>query len=158
MIDAHNYRKVLFKCNNCNSTFQERQLLKEHKENCEVKVKKKKRLNLQQILQEVESKEFLDDSEENVTCPVCVVDVSKYDLKDHILLKHKKVDEEQSCELCDRKYKSKSSLREHIKIVHESEENSEQCNVCKQKFRSLKYLQNHKRNVHHLGNVYFFNP
>lgn len=156
MIDAHNYRRVLFKCYNCNSTFQERKLLTVHKDNCEIKAKKKKKLNFQQILREVESKEFLEDREENVTCPICMIEVSKYHLKGHLLAEHKKVDEEQSCAICSRKFKSKMTLREHIKLVHEAVEDSAHCNMCGQKFKSAKYLQNHKRNVHPSGELLLF--
>ncbi|XP_035457309.2 zinc finger protein 652-A-like [Spodoptera frugiperda] len=155
MMTAHNYRRVLFKCQLCQSTFQERKLLNIHRQECQPEQKVRKRKTFQQILRDVEAKYYVGDQQallEPVSCPICLLELPKYCLKEHLLNEHRKPDVILTCGRCNRNFKSKLTLREHVKLVHEAVEDSEECELCGQKFRSLKYLSNHKRNVHPSGN------
>ncbi|XP_052748371.1 zinc finger protein 680-like [Galleria mellonella] len=151
MVNAHNYRRILFKCQICCNIFQERQLLVVHRKECRPPQKRHKRKSFQQILREVETSEDTGNDFENVTCPICVLELPKYCLKDHLIAEHSNPDMILTCGKCNRNFKSKLTLREHIKLVHESIEDSVECELCGQKFRSPKYLSNHKRNVHPSG-------
>lgn len=154
MINTHNYRRVIFKCSICHTTFQERKLLNIHKEECKPQPKTRKRTSFQQIMMEVENTYFKDDQNlwETVSCPICLLDLPKYSLREHLLNEHRKADVILTCGRCHRNFKSKLTLREHVKLVHEAVEDSAECELCGQKFRSMKYLANHKRNVHPVGN------
>ncbi|XP_068627368.1 zinc finger protein 157-like [Battus philenor] len=150
MRNVHNYRRMLFKCRICENTFQERKLLLIHKKECLPPPKKAKRRTFQQIMREVESS--LDtNSYEIVTCPICLLEMAKYSLKEHLVSAHSKPGTALSCARCQKNFKSRLTLREHVRLVHEAVEDSVACDVCGQKFRSYKYLSNHKRNVHPSG-------
>ncbi|XP_047040019.1 zinc finger protein 724-like [Helicoverpa zea] len=153
MINAHNYRRVLFKCHTCQNTFQERKLLTIHQQECQPEQKVRKRKTFQQIMRDVETKYFMEEQDllEPASCPICLLDLPKYCIKEHLLNEHRKPDVILTCGRCNRNFKSKLTLREHVKLVHEAVEDSEECELCGQKFRSLKYLSNHKRNVHPSG-------
>lgn len=115
----------------------------------------RKRTSFQQIMKEVEAKYFTNDQDllETVSCPICLLDLPKYCLKEHLVNEHQKPDVILTCGRCNRNFKSKLTLREHVKLVHEAIEDSQECELCGQKFRSLKYLANHKRNVHPSGKL-----
>ncbi|KAG6463937.1 zinc finger protein 808 [Manduca sexta] len=152
MINAHNYRRIAFKCHICQNVFQERRFLLVHRQQCRPPQKHHKRKTFVQIMKEVENSFTENDNLlESVACPICVMEMPKYCLKEHLLTEHRKPEVTLTCEVCKRNFKSKLTLREHIKLVHEAVEDSEQCELCGQKFRSLKYLANHKRNVHPTG-------
>ncbi|KAJ0184147.1 hypothetical protein K1T71_000570 [Dendrolimus kikuchii] len=150
LMNVHNYRRVMFKCHYCGSVFQEKKLLYVHRADCKPPPKRSKRKTFAQIMREVEDKYLGEDQNqyETVTCPICVLEMPKYCLKEHLLTVHKKVDVSCDCPHCGKTFKSKLTLREHVKLVHEAIEDSVACEKCGQKFRSMKYLSNHKRNVH----------
>lgn len=149
---VHNYRRVCYKCNYCGSIFQEKRLLYIHRAQCKPPPKRSKRKTFAQIMREVEDKYSEDQNQfETVTCPICVLEMAKFCLKDHLLSVHKKVELSSECPHCGKTFKSKLTLKEHVKLVHEAIEDSVECELCGQKFRSLKYLSNHKRNVHPKG-------
>lgn len=151
MVNAHGYKHIYFKCQICCSIFKERDSLTIHKSDCRVPVKKKIRKSMNQLIREVEAI-VAEDCFEYGTCPVCMMELPKGKLKDHLITEHKKKeDENPRCEKCHRDFKNRLTLREHVRLVHESIENSVCCDQCGQKFRSNKYLQNHKRNVHPRG-------
>ncbi|XP_013163462.1 PREDICTED: zinc finger protein 652-like [Papilio xuthus] len=150
MINAHSYRRLQLKCRICDTTFQERKVLIIHRKECQPPAKKAKRRTFQQIMREVESS--LDTNiYDMVTCPICVLEMAKYTLKDHLINAHSNPDMVLTCAKCNKNFKSRLTLREHVRLVHESIEDSVECELCGQKFRSYKYLSNHKRNVHPKG-------
>lgn len=151
MINSHGYRRMHFKCQICRSIFKERDSLTIHKTDCKAPVKKKVRKSMNQLIKEVDAI-VAEDYFDYGTCPVCMIELQKSELKNHVITEHKKKeDESPRCERCQRDFKSRLTLREHVRLVHESIEDSECCDQCGQKFRSHKYLQNHKRNVHPRG-------
>ncbi|CAG4952984.1 unnamed protein product [Parnassius apollo] len=150
MVNAHNYRRIQYKCHICDHTFQERKVLLIHRQECQPPAKKTKRRTFQQIMREVETS--LDSNVyDTVTCPICVLEMPKYTLKDHLLTEHSNPNMVLTCAKCNKNFKSKLTLREHVRLVHEAVEDSVECELCGQKFRSFKYLSNHKRNVHPTG-------
>ncbi|CAH2064816.1 unnamed protein product, partial [Iphiclides podalirius] len=150
MVNAHNYRRILFKCHICDQTFQERRVLLVHRQECRPPPKKPKRRTFQQIMREVEGGQDVD-AREPTTCPICVLEVARCSLKHHLLTEHSNPDTVLTCAKCNKKFKSRLTLREHVRLVHEAVEDSVECELCGQKFRSYKYLSNHKRNVHPPG-------
>lgn len=150
MVHEHGYRKTMFKCQICTSTFDLKNELTEHKLSCRIEPKRKKRKSVQQILKDLDFKidPDLDESDIMVSCPICLLELPKTDIRDHIVEIHSNPYSILTCGLCNRNFKSKITLRDHIKLVHEVGTSAVPCEVCGQVFRSKKYLSNHRRNVH----------
>ncbi|XP_013134631.1 PREDICTED: uncharacterized protein LOC106100068, partial [Papilio polytes] len=105
MVNAHSYRRLQLKCRICDTTFQERKVLIIHRQECQPPVKKAKRRTFQQIMREVESS--LDTNiYDMVTCPICVLEMAKYTLKEHLINAHSNPDMVLTCAKCNKNFKS----------------------------------------------------
>ncbi|KPI99632.1 hypothetical protein RR46_02546 [Papilio xuthus] len=120
MINAHSYRRLQLKCRICDTTFQERKVLIIHRKECQPPAKKAKRRTFQQIMREVESS--LDTNiYDMVTCPICVLEMAKYTLKDHLINAHSNPDmftqNKQLCYICEKQMTSFMHLLDNLQLA-----------------------------------------
>ncbi|XP_049884347.1 zinc finger protein 189-like isoform X2 [Pectinophora gossypiella] len=141
MVKIHKYRKIVYKCWNCDTIFYEREGLVQHRETCHPKKPVKK--TMRQIIAEA----YRTNAS---MCPICLIQLDN-NLKEHIEAEHNKPPVIVPCTVCQKPFKSKMTMTQHRKYVHESVQDSSECNMCGQKFASVKYLANHVRNVHPTG-------
>ncbi|KAJ2941724.1 hypothetical protein O0L34_g10532 [Tuta absoluta] len=151
MINTHKYRKVFFKCWNCEQIFQEKCDLNHHKQTCEPQKHVKQKPTISNFIKEANEKYAPN------VCPICLIELSE-DLAMHLENEHKVPDVEPkpptptaTCHLCKKVFKSRNTLGQHLKQVHEAAKGSVPCPECDKRFAHYKLLSNHLRNVHPRG-------
>ncbi|KAI5639289.1 hypothetical protein NE865_08149 [Phthorimaea operculella] len=151
MVEVHKYRKIFFKCWNCEQIFHEKTELNHHKQTCEPQKHVKQKPTISNFIKEANEKYAPN------VCPICLIELSE-DLAVHLENEHKVPDVEPkgptptaTCHLCKKVFKSRNTLGQHLKQVHESTKGSVPCPECDKRFAHYKLLSNHLRNVHPQG-------
>ena len=140
-----------YQCQQCESSFGEKAVLKRHIKYVHDKLKPYQCLLCEQAFVQKYSLQLhikiVHEKLKPHECLLCKKSFgNKCTLKNHIIFVHEKSKPYQ-CQICKKSFGHKPHLKSHIKTVHEKIK-PYQCLVCKKYFGRKHYLQKHTINIH----------
>ena len=89
-------------------------------------------------------------------CDVCGRKfTTKSNLRHHLKNVHNPDGPRYECEVCGKRFTQKGSLGLHLETVHSADGSSHECEVCPRKFKQKSGLTFHRRTVHGVDVVHF---
>ncbi|XP_058839924.1 zinc finger protein 28-like [Topomyia yanbarensis] len=135
--NKQNQQNVLFKCNQCNSSFIQKTNYEKHLKSCQPAILAK--LNTSQIT-----------IKRTKTAPVNSAPVSQLGEKSHSIVKHGETENRYRCPACPLTYKIQHFLQKHLLDVHKLPDDKEvyYCPMCRLFYSCNEDLQLHNRAIH----------
>ena len=93
-------------------------------------------------------------NEKPYKCQECPQSFASLVAKTHHQIKHKKTNQEYTCNVCKEIFNAERTLKRHIKSIHENQTKEElQCEECDNKFTRIDNLKRHLQEIHRISTL-----